>query len=456
MRLMQMAAHRGADEASSLESSDTQSSVPGASRGEKQGLKKCHSQESRSAAPIDFVEGGLRGWMAVLGGAIMSFCTFGVVQAFGVYQDYYTRSSLTEKTASQISWIGSVQVFLLFSVGLPASRLMEAGYYHHTAAAGTLIYSASMFWLSAIKPHQYHQSFLAQGVGTGLGMGMLFLPSYTISSHYFRRRRSLAMGVVVSGASIGGCVYPILLNNMFSRPSGFEWGVRIIACMNLGLLLIANFLLRPRLPERATTGQIAFRKIVTDVPFLIFIVGAFLIFLGVFIPFFYLQLYAVLNGVDIEFAKYAITIMNVGSLFGRTIPALMADRYGPLNVLIASSGLSGALVFAMFSATSIPGVVAFGILYGFCSGGAVSLAAPAVGSFATADDMSDIGTRIGLTSFALGLALLIGNPVAGALLTAERHWQRPLIFAAVVVFAGAGCFLASWRSAVTRRGRKTI
>lgn len=71
MRLMQMAAHRGADEASSLESSDTQSSVPGASRGEKQGLKKCHSQESRSAAPIDFVEGGLRGWMAVLGGCVV-------------------------------------------------------------------------------------------------------------------------------------------------------------------------------------------------------------------------------------------------------------------------------------------------------------------------------------------------------------------------------------------------
>lgn len=42
--------------------------------------------------------------------------------------------------------------------------------------------------------------------------------------------------------------------------------------------------------------------------------------------------------------------------------------------------------------------------------------------------------RIGVTSFVLAFALLTGNPVAGALLTAERHWQRPLMFAAVSKF----------------------
>jgi hypothetical protein len=42
-------------------------------------------------------------------------------------------------------------------------------------------------------------------------------------------------------------------------------------------------------------------------------------------------------------------------------------------------------------------------------------------------------TRIGVTSFVLAFALLTGNPVAGALLTPERHWQRPLMFAAVSV-----------------------
>lgn len=63
---------------------------------------------------------------------------------------------------------------------------------------------------------------------------------------------------------------------------------------------------------------------------------------------FYLQLYAVVHGVDPQFSKYAvgapftgltmrhlnnpkITVMNAGSLFGRTIPNVVADYYGPLN-----------------------------------------------------------------------------------------------------------------------------
>ena len=56
--------------------------------------------------------------------------------------------------------------------------------------------------LSLVRPHHYYQNFLAQGVGMGLGMGMMFLPCLTITSHYFRKRRSLAMGIVVSGEAI--------------------------------------------------------------------------------------------------------------------------------------------------------------------------------------------------------------------------------------------------------------
>lgn len=39
--------------------------------------------------------------------------------------------------------------------------------------------------------------------------------------------------------------------------------------------------------------------------------------------------------------------------------------------------------------------------------------------------------RIGILSFLLAFALLTGNPLAGALLTSQHLWHRPLIFAAV-------------------------
>ena len=62
--------------------------------------------------------------------------------------------------------------------------------------------------LSLTHPHHYYQTFLSQGVGIGTGMGILFLPALSVPSHYFARRRSLAMGVVVAGASLGGVVWP--------------------------------------------------------------------------------------------------------------------------------------------------------------------------------------------------------------------------------------------------------
>lgn len=53
--------------------------------------------------------------------------------------------------------------------------------------------------LSLVQSHHYYQNFLAQGVGMGIGMGLMFLPSLALTSHYFRVRRSLAMGMVIAG-----------------------------------------------------------------------------------------------------------------------------------------------------------------------------------------------------------------------------------------------------------------
>jgi len=55
--------------------------------------------------------------------------------------------------------------------------------------------------LSLAQPHHFYQNFLAQGVGMGFAMGMMFMPALGIPSHYFKRRRALAMGIVLSGES---------------------------------------------------------------------------------------------------------------------------------------------------------------------------------------------------------------------------------------------------------------
>ena len=44
------------------------------------------------------------------------FCSVGFLNAFGVFQQYYKTHQLSDRTASDISWIGSLSVFLLGAV----------------------------------------------------------------------------------------------------------------------------------------------------------------------------------------------------------------------------------------------------------------------------------------------------------------------------------------------------
>ena len=50
---------------------------------------------------------------------------------------------------------------------------------------------------------QYYQIFLAQGLVTGLGCGILFTCSTAIVPTYFTTKRGLAIGIVIAGGSLG-------------------------------------------------------------------------------------------------------------------------------------------------------------------------------------------------------------------------------------------------------------
>ncbi|KAK3328731.1 hypothetical protein B0H66DRAFT_609197 [Apodospora peruviana] len=58
------------------------------------------------------VDGGLSGWLAVLGAWLLHFAMVGVMSAFGSYQTFYEFEWLKTYAESAIAWIGSLQLFL--------------------------------------------------------------------------------------------------------------------------------------------------------------------------------------------------------------------------------------------------------------------------------------------------------------------------------------------------------
>ncbi|CAL1708741.1 unnamed protein product [Somion occarium] len=399
-------------------------------------------------------DSGAKAWCNLIGGWCALFATFGYTNAFGVYQDFYTRSDTA--SASAISWIGSTQVFLLTSLGLISGKLLDHGYFRHTIFAGSVLYVFSLFMLSIADTSVYYQLFLAQGVGMGLGGGLIYIPCVAIQSHHWRARRAMAIGIVFTGSSLGGIVFPIMLNQLLSEGTSFGWSVRATAFVVLGLLALVNILMSPRaeMLVRSEAHLADLKAVITDVPYMLTIFGAFCGMLGIFYPYFYTQLFAITHGVDSNVAFYTIAMLNAGSIPGRVLPGILAHRLGTFNFLIFSTAAMAVVIFALFGISSVGGIVVFAILAGLFSGAYFSLLAAAMASFARTP--GEAGLRMGLSFALAALGLLTGTPIIGALLGSNLVWSKTIIFSGVTVVAGLIVFVLSRQIVAHRKASQIV
>jgi hypothetical protein len=72
-------------------------------------------------------DGGLQAWVQVVLGHLVMFNTWGYVNSYGVFQSHYTNA--LDRQPSDIAWMGSVQIFLLFFVGTLSGRATDAGWF---------------------------------------------------------------------------------------------------------------------------------------------------------------------------------------------------------------------------------------------------------------------------------------------------------------------------------------
>lgn len=84
---------------------------------------------------------------------------------------------------------------------------------------------------------------LTQGIMTGLGGGLFFTPSLGVMGTYFSSKRALAIGIATTGNSVGGMIYPVLVQQLLPK-LGFAWTARVLGFLNLGLLSIVLVFMR--------------------------------------------------------------------------------------------------------------------------------------------------------------------------------------------------------------------
>lgn len=329
--------------------------------------------------------------------------------------------------------VGSVQIFLLFFIGTFSGRATDYGLFKLTFLVGSILQLVGVFMTSLST--KYWQLFLAQGVCTGLGNGLIFCPTLSLLSTYFTKKRSLAIGIAASGSATGGVVFPAIVQQLLPK-IGFPWTVRVLGFVILALQAVALTFTKTRLPPRKT-GPLVEWAAFKEVPYALFAIAMFLNFWGIYFAFYYVGSYGRdILGISQTEAINNLLILNGVGIFGRLIPAYLSDRYfGPLNTLVPFAFVSGLLLYCWTAVTSKSGLVGFAVIYGLFASGIQALFPATLASLTT--DLKKAGVLMGMIFSVVSFACLTGPPLAGALIQRRNgSYLYAQMFAGSVMMGG--------------------
>lgn len=274
---------------------------------------------------------------------------------------------------------------------------------------------------------------LAQGLLSGLANGLTMAPAISVIPQYFKKKRGAAMGLVIAGSSLGGVVLPIVTAKMLYSSLGFGWSLRILGFIFAALLAFSASVIRARLPPRQSNFLLP--KAFKDMSYTMLVLSCFFMLMGVFVPIFYLPVYAESHGMRPTLASYLLSILNAASFLGRVIPGVLSDKLGPLNVLSVAGISSGILIFCWPSTTTNASIIVFAAIFGFCSGGVVS--GMSIGLSSCAKSPRDFGTYLGMGMAILSIATLISPPINGAFVAHFHDFNQAAYFSgALTLFGG--------------------
>jgi predicted MFS family arabinose efflux permease len=225
-----------------------------------------------------------------------------------------------------------------------------------------------------------------------------------------------------------------MLQNLIPK-IGFAWATRCIGFIYIFLCIIANFLIKSRLPRAKNASVNPDFRIFKDLAFAVTVLGVFLLEFALFIPLTYISSYAIYKGFSEAFSYQILTILNVGSVFGRWVPGYYADRLGRYNAAIASVVLTVIAVFAIWlpAGGSMAGIVIFALLFGFASGSNISLTPVCVGQLCRTENYG----RYYATCYTIvSIGCLTGIPIAGEIISSNGGAYWGLIIFTGMCYAG--------------------
>ncbi|KAJ4465649.1 MFS general substrate transporter [Lentinula edodes] len=369
-----------------------------------------------------------RAWIVLFGAVCIAFTTSGYTSTWGVFQAHYEQSVLKDTSPSSIAWIGSIQQSCLYIPTLIFTRLLDMGYFRSMLTSASLIFVSATFLVAQCRT--YWQFILCQGILTGITAGIFTGPVTAILSQWFIRRRGLALGLYAAGSSMGGTVLPITARALIPL-IGFPWTMRVLAAIILFGLVMGNLTIKQRKSSLLVKGHLFEFSPMRSRIFLLYCSASFSIYLGYYTFTTYIATSAISNGVPVSFSFYLVAICNACSGLSRLTSGSIADRLGAINLMVPATCLSAAIYYIWPFSHSQVGFILLSVFYGISIGPFASLVSSPVLDLG---DRNQSGQRIGILMSLVGVAMLAGAPISGAVNTSQGPVSMGLFAGSMMLF----------------------
>ena len=276
------------------------------------------------------------------------------------------------------------------------------------------------------------QFIFTQGLLLGCATCLTYIPAVTVAPGWFKERRGLAMGIVLSGTGIGGTVWAPVLRAL-NASIGFRNTLRLTGGVSLILIAASGWILRwhPDIERQnrleRSPGQSRLRpplvdwQVVQTRMFFAQACGAIFQAAAYYTPVYFISSYARTLGYSSAAGANFIALSNGTSACGKVFLGHVADRCGRLNVLFLCTLLSAVSTLALwFPSTFVMSkyagkdlFAAYVVLYSVTAGAYVSLFPTVLVELFGVQHFASIN---GLLYMLRGVGTLIGTPSAGALI----------------------------------------
>ncbi|AWP17459.1 solute carrier family 16 (monocarboxylic acid transporters) member 6-like [Scophthalmus maximus] len=201
----------------------------------------CRAKVPRFLGPNVYPEApdGGWGWMVAVAFFLVEVFTYGTIKSFGIFlQDLMGEFG---ETNSRVSWIVSICVFVMtFNGPLSAVMTNRFGFQPVVMIGGLLISSGT---IATSFTSSVNQMYITYGLVAGLGYCLTFLPTVTILSQYFSRRRSLVTAIASTGESLSMFALAPAFSALRDR-IGWRRTMALIGALQ-STIIICGVLLRP-------------------------------------------------------------------------------------------------------------------------------------------------------------------------------------------------------------------